>query len=384
MRRLIIIILGLFTSSVTAAAPSTQPVLDRFNYIIGTQDFNPSYHFTTEPALLEAARAIQAMGSNTIKFGFTPTSRSGERANFKSLADYARLDPTRRAMLEMPFANYILWAHTFAEVNWHDGLSEDERNREYHELYDFASYLLKTYSGTGKTFFIGHWEGDWLLRGKGKKDVIPTPVAMQGMTDWFNARQQAIDDAKRDTPHHNVEMFNYAEVNLVRIGMEGKPCLTTDVIPKTNVDYVSYSSYDCESDPKELTAALSFIESHMQPKPSIKGKRVFIGEYGFPAYKFSPQQQERKSRDLMIAGLRWGCPFILYWEMYNNEVKDGHQQGFWLIDDKNTKQPIYNTHYAFYQWAHQFIDGYQREHNSPPSFAEFSSHGADFLEHLAP
>ncbi len=47
------------------------------------------------------------------------------------------------------------------------------------------------------------------------------------------------------------------------------------------------------------------------------------------------------ARHVMRAGLKWGCPFVLYWEMYNNEVTpDGRQRGFWLIDDHGIKQPV--------------------------------------------
>jgi len=72
---------------------------------------------------------------------------------------------------------------------------------------------------------------------------------------------------------------------------------------------------------------------------------VFIGEYGFAAQGITPKEQDVRTRQVMRAGLKWGCPFVLYWEMYNNEVgKSGDQTGFWLIDDHNTKQPVYFTH----------------------------------------
>ena len=54
-----------------------------------------------------------------------------------------------------------------------------------------------------------------------------------------------------------------------------------------------------------------------------------------------PQEPDNLSRRVMRAGLEWGCPFVLYWEMYNNEVRDGRQRGFWLIDNEGRKQPVY-------------------------------------------
>jgi len=41
-----------------------------------------------------------------------------------------------------------------------------------------------------------------------------------------------------------------------------------------------------------------------------------------------PQEQDNLSRRVMRAGLEWGCPFVLYWEMYNNEVRDGRHADF--------------------------------------------------------
>ena len=36
----------------------------------------------------------------------------------------------------------------------------------------------------------------------------------------------------------------------------------------------------------------------------------------------------------MRIGLEWGCPFVLCWQMYNNEFADGRENGYWLIDEK--------------------------------------------------
>ena len=89
-------------------------------------------------------------------------------------------------------------------------------------------------NGTGKTFFLGHWEGDWHLRPdlNTRTDEGVTPESLQGMTDWLNTRQSAVDDAKRRTPHRGVQVYHYTEVNHVSaIAMAGRPCLTNRVLP---------------------------------------------------------------------------------------------------------------------------------------------------------
>lgn len=379
----IVIVVGLIMSCSALAAEGGKPApkLDTFNYAVGTQTFAAAYGFTNEPRLVETAKAILATGSNTIKFGMIEDKKAPKDAKISSLMELARDDPAHRQVLDMPFANYIVWAYPFCDVSWTKPLSEEDKAREYREIYEFACYLLKTYNGTGKAFYLGHWEGDWYLHANYVPDSDVPTEKIQGMIDWLTARQKAVDDAKRRTAHHDVQVYNYAEANLVKIGIEGKSCMTNDVIPKVNLDFVSYSSYDTQEDPATLKAALDYIESKLPAKTGIPGKRVFIGEYGFPTCNVSPQVQDEKSRQVMRAGLDWGCPFVLYWEMYNNEVdKDGKQRGFWMIDDKNVKQPVYHTHQKLYAWARAYVADFTKRENRQPTFDEYRKEAARWLD----
>lgn len=332
--------------------------------VLGTQTFGSAYAFTDEPLLLETARAIWDMGSTVIKFKLDRDYAKGKGANVKatlpgidSLTALCRDEPTHRRVLDMPFGDFVLWAYPLRGGWWNHGLSKADADQEYAEIHDLTVWLLKTYAGTGKRFYLGHWEGDWYLRPgyDTKNDDVVKPEALAGMVAWLNVRQDAIDAAKRETPHEGVDVFGYTEVNLVKLAMADRPSLTRDVLPKTRIDYVSYSSYDTQGTADGLRAALDHIESRLAPKAGIAGRRVFIGEYGFPAENITPAEQDRRSRQVMRTGLSWGCPFVLYWEMYNNEVKDGRQRGFWLIDDKGVKQPVYDTHERFYAWARAWL-----------------------------
>jgi hypothetical protein len=373
-------------------SPSAAAPIDGFNYVIGTQTFSPAYQFTKKPSLLETAEAIREMGATVIKFEVSPRYKrrygvsSGELPPIHSLTELARDEPAHRQVLDMPFAYYVLWAHTFSlhgDKSWREGFPKEAQEREYREMYDFVAYLLKTYSGSGKTFYLGHWEGDGWLRGSARAadDVNVTPKAVQGMIDWLNTRQRAVDDAKRDTPHHAVQVWHYTEVNHVKVAMQGHKALVNEVLPKTTVDYVSYSSYDTASNPQQLASALDFIESKLPPKHGIPGKRVWLGEYGFPSIKHSPAEQDALSRQVMRVGLQWGCPFVLYWEMYNNEVDDqGKQRGFWLIDDKGVKQPLYYTHQKFYEWAKHYLASPSKAAGGRPGAEDFRKAAIAYLE----
>ena len=180
-------------------------------------------------------------------------------------------------------------------------------------------------------------------------------------------RQRAVDDAKHAVEYNGVEVWHYTEVNHVWLAMEGRPALVNRVLPNTTVDLVSYSSYDTAADPAKLKAALNYIESQLLPKPGINGRRVFIGEYGFPTSLHTPQEQDRRTREVITAALEWGCPLVLYWELYNNEINDdGKQRGFWMIDDEGAEQPVYHTHQMFYAAAREYSHAYRAEQGRPP------------------
>ena len=192
------------------------------------------------------------------------------------------------------------------------------------------------------------------------------------MIDWLATRQKAIDDAKRATPHRNVQVYQYTEANLVHEAIAGRPTVAKDVIPNVDIDYVSYSAYDSLGDiANKLPPALDYLASRLRPKPAIQGPRVFIGEYGFAARTYSEAERDRKSREIMRIGLEHGCPFILCWQMYNNEYSDGAENGYWLIDDKGAKVPLWHTHHDFYEQARRF----RREAKgaySPTDFRRFA------------
>lgn len=366
-----------------------QTAVERFNYVIGTNNSTILYGFTDQTRLVETARAFLEMGSNLFKFDFTPQIfdkyQLPPRDDVHSLRDLAQNEPSVRAVFEMPFAFYLLWVKSFPEgtnAMWNNGLSRENEQSLYRQFYDLTCYLLQTFSGTGKRFYLGHWEGDWALLGTiDFGDITPTPAGIEGMILWLQTRQNAIEAARRDTPHHDVSVWNYATVNRVVSKMEGAPCVTNSVLPHVNVDYVGYSSYDALR-AGNLEEALDYIESKMRPKPEIAGKRLFLDEFGFAQHDCGgAQAQAQKSRDVLKTALQWGCPFALYWQLYCNEKReDGSHKGFWLINDQNEKQPIYHTYRDFYQRAKTFVAEFAAQNDRVPTDAEFRLEAVQWLD----
>ena len=304
--------------------PAVATLPDAFPQIVGTQAFGPAYKFTKDEAVLEAAKGISAMGSRILKINAV----SGQQ-----LSPY----------IAMPFTHYVLWYRSANE--WTKGFTPELKRREYNSVYSFTKDLLTRYDTAGKTFFLGHWEGDWyLLPDKDvKKDAAPELVA--AMIEWYAIRQKAVDDARSEVPYAKCRVYTYAEVNRVRDAMkDGRKRLVNAVLPKTSVDFVSYSAYDCQLLPaEEIRATLDYVNAQLPAKAGLPTKRVFIGECGlsWKSCDADGAKHEQRNREIVGKFLTWKPAMVLFWQYYN--VVDGQQVGFWLVDDKNKKTPLHAT-----------------------------------------
>lgn len=416
MRQILIMVVVVMVAGSVLASKTKAGKFDKeiegFNYVLGTQTVGAKYKFTDETNLVETAKAIREMGSNLLKFSMSPrywweNYDIPKDDNISSLKQLAQ-EKSMKQVLEMDFKYYQIWAYEFShyspeppgqkkdenQIKFIGGLSDDYAEASYREIYDLAAYLLTTYSGTGKVMMLGNWEGDWHLFWDYNRNKPADPKTIEGMTRWFQVRQKAVEDAKRDVKHHGIELYYYVEVNLSELALAGKPCVINSILPHINPDYVSFSSYSATNPPKNademeqiLTKHLNYIESKMQPKPEIKGKRLFIGEYGWPEIGYNSTGAVTMPADIVNerakwvikASLKWGSPFILWWEMYNNELtKDGKNRGFWLINDKGEKTPLYYTHQNFYAETKKWLKEYVARNKKMPTDDEFRNAALDF------
>ncbi len=358
--------------------------------IIGTQGFGCAYQFDKKiPMQVEQANRAVEMGSRLFKTGID---------NINS--------PILKPILNMPFDTYFFWWRSQGKT-WQNGLSEKDKQAEYDATYAFAKKLLLENANQERTFFLGHWEGDWYLLPDRNPDNNPTQKSIDGMIDWLNIRQKAVDDARADAMKENPsiksKVYHYTEVNRVRDAMiNNKPRLVNKVLPHVDVDYVSYSSYDVQRLPQEdVTKTIQYIEGKIgaeiiskdkKNKPS--GLRVFIGECAIPAieYNYDPIKHEKANRKIFIKFLNSGVPYIIYWQMYNNELKNQRREvdnwltdkevGYWLINAENEIQPLFTTLQKLYVQQMQFktreetvkwLENYQPKQKSELQSAKTSS-----------
>jgi hypothetical protein len=370
-----------------------------FSLSVGTQSIGVRYQFTEESALVESAKEIAGLGSDTLKIALTPKYADDYRLDpdpgIQSIVDLVSAKSDYLKVMDMPFRNIMLWVYPFSDSQsaFSTGeISDAEADAIYREIYSFTVCLLERYSGTGKSFFFGNWEGDWhVMLENYDYEKDPAPESIAGAIQWFNLREKAVADARRDTPHHDVEIYFYIELNHVRKSLDrDKPSIVNRVLPHIRTDYVSWSSYDItkpaarmdeEKGRERVFQALDYIESQLPPS-DVPGKRVFIGEYGFELSSFkTPERQRQYTASIMKWCLEWGCPFVLYWELYCNEVDSdtGTHRGYWLIDDKGAKQPAWFLHKAFLDRANAFVEAYRNEHGTLPDQTTYNREAVSWI-----
>ena len=370
--------------------------LEDYNFVLGTNSFPTKYQFTKDSKIIEQAKQTRALGSNIFKTTITAKNLKNygfKLGDAKNTLDLIKLIPDYDKVFAMDFKYFFFWVHTATGIKWKKGINKKEEKILYNEMFDFTTYLLKKHNNSGKTFMIGNWEGDWLLHGEGNRNKTPSKETIDNMTKWLQIRQRAIADAKNKSKSVNVNVYYYIEVNLALKGLDGGTCISRDILPNVDVDFVSYSSYeaskrkDYKTNKEILTKALNFIENQLKPKEGLPFKRrVFIGEYGGHAIDHKPQTHLRQLdnvKDIMQISLEENLPFALHWQLYNNEyTKDGKSKNMSLINEKGEKRPMYFLHQNYYKQLNEYLKNYKDEHNNYPSHKEFKLEAINTLNEV--
>lgn len=314
--------------------------------VLGVTHIGGRYHLTDGDYLNEGADQLLELGCRVIKLHFSPSVNHNnvEQAyrfgppwprttTLVELAD----TPFFRAVFDKPFETYVLWAYPGGNHGWREGLSPADAAAESEQMEALTRLLLSRYRGTNKTFILSHWEGDWSIRPRTDPALEPTPTAIQGMVDWLRARQAGVDRARAAVGEEGVRVWHAAEVNLVaRTVRDGAPNVVNTVLPQVELDLVSYSAYDSQNDPDLLRQCLECIARHARTKAPL-ARDVFVGEFGWPENEVPRDRAEPLLRGAWQTAREWGCPWIIYWQLYCNEPRrepvtgNDDLRGFWLV-----------------------------------------------------
>lgn len=348
--RLLLFFVLVLTLAVPARAAEIQDIL-------GVAHAGGKYGFTGDDYLNEGADRLLELGTRVIKVWF---QRDGERAyRFNSdwgppatdLAELAR-KPYYQELFAKPFTTFILVVESAAPASFLDGMSPEEIEAEREQIHGLARHLLEQYAGSGKTFILQNWEGDHLLRQRLAPEAEPDATRLQGMRDWWNARQDGVEQARREVEPRGVMVAHAAEVNLLAQSMEGKITATNAVVPFTRADLYSYSSWDLRFDRRRLTEALDYLQ-RMAPDSELYGEHnVYLGEFGAVKDQVGEGVSLRNTiHGLAEAALGWGARYVVFWQVFCNEAaktyegrpRNSDMRGFWLIRPDGSKAPSWRT-----------------------------------------
>lgn len=321
---------------------------------LGLTHYDGHYHLTDKPFLVEGAEAIHRLGMNVAKFWLSEDNLPGYGYNsdwssalkFGRLVDVLKHSDYRKA-LEVPFHTVFLEVFPLVGNKQTFFSGENSFADEEEQFHEVTSYLLGTYADRDINFVLQHWEGDWMLRREeggtwGQVAASEVDRRCDAFIRWLSAHQRGVEKARNEAGESKCKVYHAAEVNRVWDGTKGLPTLTNRVLPHVALDLVSWSSYDGMNDVVSTWQGIELIRNHMRPSPVFGKNAVYIGEIGKP-------ENEAKEADIiewwdraMGVFLAMDIPWIVHWELYCNEPKDGtksdrrprkaeEMRGFWFV-----------------------------------------------------
>jgi hypothetical protein len=305
-----------------------------------------NYGFTNNNFLVEGAEKISQLGSHAIFIYLTPWFRtqypdqSSNSWPAQDPADLVSLAQTKPydSVFNLPFRTIVLTTYTFANWDYLPGMAQSPQRQqaEHNEFYELTKYLYSKFSGSGKTFILKNWEGDWVgLGGEGSATTGNIPDnTVEDMIAWLKARQAGVTQARNEAHDSSMLVLNGAEVNRVLdYTQQGLKRVINAVVPYVNADMVTYSSYestaignDAASMEQWFNQALETI-AKLAPDPlGLGSRRILISEYGLFENQLIGATGWRASAILSTAQ-QAGVYGAFLWNVYDNECvqPDGQQ-----------------------------------------------------------
>jgi len=403
------------SATITAVAPASVAAVAPAS-VAGATHWSPCYYISTLPSLWDGCAALARTGTRVAKLIIDGdpadsypwnTAWGPIMANVTTLAQLAATELFDTALRgratpapawsfdTLVLVTYSVSAGAGDWNYWCNSFSPADAADETGEFAGLTEHLLGAFAGTGKAFYLEHWEGDWSSRCGGYDAQKPADPAVQArMVQWLAARQAGVEAgraawcrrgagraavldcgaAARDPrllhAAAGASVFHGTEVNLVWDSMQSAfPNNILEVVPKVALDFVSYSSYDTMWRSPGFGDALDFIAAHHVPTAASPSPAVIVAEYGVA------QMQEPESALIAIyknvaaytfsqspgGGGARRAAFSLAWELFDNEVdvsaqfpggrcnpKTGPEfntsvlHGFWLLRPDGSASPAFD------------------------------------------
>jgi len=379
-------------------------IVSQFNNMVGTHQIGATYQFNkSQHFIIEGAQRILAAGSTTIKFalarkelaslGITPSTP------FPSFLAFVT-DPKLPwlHLLDMPFSTFQFWY----DQKWGNSSNSSKVSDPYQQTYDVATYLLKRYNNTGKTFMFSEWLADTQLYyppansvpiNRQKYPYLLQPLdttRLQLIINRFSLQQKAIDDAKRDLEAKVQNVFVWFNVEVNMLPTPAHPSISSHAIPKMQPppDFVSFSTSTSpeltDSLPlmaKRMSTALTTVNSFIPPKPTVPGVRT-LSILEFPTLEYNGSASYPTSNETlqaryalwqMACTIAWGSPHNMWWTFYDNTATNtipSKPQGFHLVTPENKDTVLYKALQEYWRASRRFVGGWvESKGKAPGDFA---------------
>ncbi len=320
----------------------------------GVAHVDGKYGFTQSNYLIEGANRIMNPGSGMtgpdaifIYLHWKFVQQYPQKANGPfwppvtpaSLTELAQTAPYQ-ALFNMPFNLFVMTTFGFKNQDRIDSFrtDPDAASNEEQEFYDLTRYLCSTYAGTGKTFILKNWEGDYRalpdgILDQGDAAIAATDISPQrldAMILWMEARQRGVSRARNDSGNpagvgvfHAVEMSRVLDYTRL-----GRSRLVNLVIPVVQSDMVSYSSYDSSSIKNgpdapttraAMNEALNAIKSFAPDPLNLGDKRILISEYGLFENLRTPTDVQWRTQTILETSQAASILGAFMWQVFDNE-----------------------------------------------------------------
>jgi hypothetical protein len=339
--------------------------------VVGSTHVRGFYHHTDTDYLNEGADALLGMGSRVVKVWFynggeTPAVMYPYNSDWPEVADRVEgaKTPYWKAFFDKPFTTYVLNTLATGMPGYYfvDGITDAQAAEEQRQMYELAKHFLTEYKNTGKTFIFAMHEMDWHLKAEPNPELETPEERFDRTIKWLRARQAGVDQARDECGMEGVQVFHAAEIVNVRKSLrDGQDNMVNRVLPHVDLDLISYSAYDATVlgkifEREELKDCLDYIAANARPSRYFGNKQVFLGEYGCPENDYGLENMRKVVQNATEVALDWGCPYVIYWQLYCNEPKaevrvpgetfgpsnnNDDFRGFWLIRADGTQNWCY-------------------------------------------